>query len=368
MFSARLVLATALTALAITDVPVSVRHLAIQARFASAIEEGQHALREMVATAKTPGVAVAVAIGRDVVWTEGFGLANLELAVPVSSETRFGIGSISKTLTMAAAVRLRERGLLDLDAPVERYLTDFAHKGRGITVRRIAAHQSGMSDAFSTEHYATTRHFATLESAYREIQQAPLEYEPGTRAVYATGTYTVIGRVMEAVSGRDYQTLMREEVFHPSHVAIVANDRRAIIPHRAGFYDNRDGGGFEHGPFFDPSYKLPGAGWLATARELAQFGSALLGAKLLSDHGRAEMFRTVPLADGTPTEYALGLQRASGEAGEMLHIPGGGIGISSWLFIYPDREMVIALLANVNTAPVGGQAHRRIAAAFGAAR
>ena len=368
MLSARLTIVSALAVLAITDPPGAARHLAHQARFASAIEEGQRALRTMVATGKTPGVSVAVAIGRDVVWTEGFGLANLELSVPVSGETRFGIGSISKTLTMAAAVRLWERGVLDLDAPVERYLPDFAHKGRGITVRRLAAHQSGMSDAFSTEHYATTRHFATLESAYREMQRAPLDYEPGSRVVYATGTYTVIGRVIEVVTGRDYQTVMREEVFEPAHVAIVANNRRAIIPHRAGFYDRQDGGRFAHGPFFDPSYKLPGAGFLSTARELAQFGSALLGDKLLSTRGRGEMFRAVPLADGTPTEYALGLQSVTGAYGAVLHIPGGGIGISSWLFIYPEQEMVIALLANVNTAPVGGQAQRRIAAAFAAAR
>jgi serine beta-lactamase-like protein LACTB len=186
--------------------------------------------------------------------------------------------------------------------------------------------------------------------------------------VYATGTYTIIGRIMEAVTGRDYPTVMREEVFERAHIASLPNNRRAIISHRSGFYANRDGGGFEHGPFFDPSHKLPGAGYLATARELAQFGTALLGPTLLSDRGRREMFRPVPLADGTPTEYALGLQSASGVHGAVLHIPGGGIGISSWLFIYPEREMVIALLANVNTAPVGGQAHRRIAAAFAAAR
>ena len=368
MCTARPALIGALVALAITDAPVPVRHLIHQARYASAIEESQRALRDMVATGRTPGVAAAVAIGRTVVWSEGFGLANLELSVPVSSETRFGIGSISKTLTMAATVRLWERGLLDLDAPVERYLDDFAHRGRGITLRRLAAHQSGLSDAFATEHYATTRHFETLESAYREIQQSPLDYEPGSRTAYATGTYTIVGRVLEAVTGRDYHTVMREEIFDRAHVSIVPNDRRAIIAQRSGFYTNREGGGFENGPFFDPSYKLPGAGYLATARELAQVGASLLGPSLLGDRGRCEMFRPVALADGTVTEYALGLQVASSAHGAVLHIPGGGIGISSWLFIYPERDMVVALLANVNTAPVGGQAQRRIAAAFASAR
>jgi hypothetical protein len=76
------------------------------------------------------------------------------------------------------------------------------------------------------------------------------------------------------------------------------------------------------------------------------------------------MFRAVPLANGTPTEFALGLRVASDSSGRLLHLPGGGIGISSWLFIHPDADLTIALLSNVNTAPVGGATHRKIAAAF----
>src|SRR5690606_16506893 len=138
-----------------------------------------------------------------------------------------------------------------------------------------------------------------------------------SRTAYATGTYTIIGRVLEAVTGRDYHTVMREEIFDRARVAIVPNDRRAIIAHRSGFYANRDGGGFENGPFFDPSHKLPGAGYLATASELAQVGASLLGPTLLSDRGRCEMFRPVALADGTTTEYALGLQVATGPYGAV---------------------------------------------------
>lgn len=332
---------------------------------ARAVAESRRAVEGLVENGQTPGVAVAVAAGGEVVWSEGFGFADLEHRVPVSDGTRFGIGSISKTLTMAAAVRLMQRGRLDLDAPVERYLDDFPHTKRGITLRRLAAHQSGMSDAFATAHYTTSRHFDTLDAAYQEIKAGPIEYEPGSKAVYATGTYSVIGRVLEKAAGRDYLTVMREELFEPAGVAgIVPNDRRAIIPHRTAFYANRERGGFEHGPFFDPSHKLPGAGYLATAREIATFGAALLRPDLLGDRARRELFTPVPLADGTPTEFALGLRVSSDAHGPLLHQPGGGIGISGWLFIHPDADLVIALLANVNTAPVGGRTHRQIADAF----
>jgi serine beta-lactamase-like protein LACTB len=330
----------------------------------AAIREGRDALQQMVDRGQAPGVGVAVAVRGEIVWSAGVGFADLAHRVPVGTDTRFGLGSISKTLTMAAAMRLVDRGVLDLDAPVETYLPDFPHRGRGVTVRRLAAHQSGLSDAFAVKHYATTRAFPTLDSAYQEMKGDPLDYPPGSKVAYATGVYTIIGRVMEVASGRDYRTLMRDEVFSPAGIAPVANDPRAIIPHKSSYYANADGGGFEHAAVVNPSHKLAGAGFVATAAEVARFGAALLDPAFLSPRARTEMFTAVSLADGTPTEYALGLQVTTDTHGRVVHLPGGGLGISSWLFIYPDRHVVFALLSNVNTAPVGGRAYRRIADAF----
>lgn len=318
----------------------------------------------MVDGGRTPGVAAAVAIDGRVVWTEGVGFADLEHRVPVTAETRFGIGSISKSLTMTAAVKLADRGVVDLDAPIERYLPDFPHKAMGVTIRRIAVHQSGLSDQFAADHYETTRHFPTLQAAYQAMREAPLVDASGTRTAYATGVYTLIGRALERASGRSYLDVMQGEVFGPAGLEIVPNDPRGLVPHRTRFYANREGGGFENAPFTDPSHKLPGAGFLATARDIAAFGAALLQPTFLSARARRELFTPVPLADGTPTEFALGFRVGSDAAGSVLHLPGGGIGISSWIFIHPQDNVVVALLANVNTAPVGGRAYREILAAF----
>ena len=105
-----------------------------------------------------------------------------------------------------------------------------------------------------------------------------------------------------------------------------------------------------------------------SARDIASLGAALLGPRVFGDRGRAEMFRDVRLADGSATGFALGLRVGSHGTSRLLHLPGGGVGISSWLFIHPDEALVVALLANVNTAPVGGRTHRLIADAFLRAR
>ena len=351
----------------ILPLALAASHRAAPGDFTSAIAEGRAALTSMIANGQAPGVGVAVAVTGNVVWSEGFGYADLEHHVAASPDTKFGLGSISKTLTMAAALRLVDKGQLDLDRPIEKYLPDFPHRNRGITIRRLATHQSGLSDAFAVRHYTTQRIFPTLDSAYQEMKGDPPESAAGTTVVYATGLFTMIGRVLETASGRDYRALMVEEVFLPIGINPVENTPSAIIPNRAVYYSNAKSGGFEPAPVVNPSFKLPGAGYMATAAEVAKFGAALLRDSFFSDRARADMFRAVPLADGTPTEWALGLQVASNEHGRLLHLPGGGLGISSWLFIYPDADVVIALLSNVNTAPVGGRVARRITDAFIAA-
>ncbi len=320
----------------------------------------------MIAERGSPGASVAVALEGEIVWSEGFGYADLERGIAVTSETRFGIGSISKSFTMAAVMSLVDDGLLDLDAPVETYLSDFPHAGKGITVRRLAVHQSGLSDRFSTEHRQTTDHFPTIDSAYQNIKNETLESEPGSQTVYATGLYTIIGRVMESVAGLPYLEVMEGRVFEPAGmVGVMPNDPTRKGMKRTQFYvEGEQEGSFELGPPYDPSYKLPGAGFLARAEDMAKFGAALLDAKIVSERARDEMFRTVPLANGEPTEFALGLRLGDFKGSPMIHLPGGGIGISSWLFILSDRDLVVAIVGNVSTAPVGGDAADEIIEAF----
>jgi len=337
-------------------------------RWGAAIERGRATLQAMIDRGEAPGCSVAVAVGGQVVWSEGFGWADLEQRVPATADTRFGIGSISKSLTAAGLVALADAGLLDLDAPVERYVPDFPHAGRGVTLRRIAAHQSGLGDEIATRLYSTTEHFATVEAAYGALREERLVYEPGGRAEYATGSYTLLGRAMEAAAGRGFVEILEERVFAPAGMSgVVANHPRRLIPHRTRFYLDAEGGGFENAPTYDPSHKLPGAGFLATAEDLARFGAGLLRPGMLSERGRAELFRPVPLADGTATEFALGFRVKDDDGRRLLHQPGGGIGISAWLFVYPDDDLVVALLSNVPTGPVGGATRKAITGAFFAA-
>ena len=119
---------------------------------------------------------------------------------------------------------------------------------------------------------------------------------------------------------------MQQTVFEPAGMAAtVPNDPRRPPAERTAFYVS-GGRGFEPAPAFDPSFKLPGAGFLSTAEDLVRFGMALLEPGLLSEQARREMFTPVALADGTPTRYALGFQALEEDGRRLLLQSGGGPG------------------------------------------
>jgi CubicO group peptidase (beta-lactamase class C family) len=325
-------------------------------RWARQIGEARGVMEGAMAGGAAPAAAVAVAVDGRVVWSEAFGEA--------APDSRFGIGSISKTLTLAAAMRLVDSGVLRLDDPVERYLPDWPHAGQGITLRRLAAHQSGLADEFADRHYTSTIHFPDLDSAYQHIRNERVSYRPGTQSVYATGLFTIVGRLLERVTGESYPNLMRRLVLEPATMSgTQPNDPRHPPPNRVTFYV-RDNGRIQKAPAIDPSFKLPGAGFLSTAVDMARFGAALLDPKFLSDTARTEMFRPVPLADGTPTIYALGFQSLKENGRRLLLQPGGGPGIAGWLAIYPEKGVVVAILTNLTGSSLGGGPRRAVAESF----
>ena len=330
-----------------------------------AIARGRVAMREAMSAGAAPGSAVAVAVNGRLVWSEGFGRADIARGIPITTATRFGIGSISKALTLAAALSLADAGLVDLDAPVERYLPDFPHRGRGVTLRRIGVHQSGISDTFADEHYYTTTHYASLAEVYPAIARGALMFEPGSRTAYATGLFTIVGRVLEVVAGESYLDLMRHRVLQPAGMrATEPNDPRhsSAGAHRVLRLTGR---GRVH-----PRTGLrsePEAAWGRVSLDrgdVARFGAALLRPGLLSAGARREMFTPVSLTDGTPGIYALGFQSLREDGRRLLLQPGGGPGIAGWLAIYPDDDVVVAILSNATGAPLGGDVRRAVAAGF----
>lgn len=323
--------------------------------YGQTIAQNREKFRQVLIQNSVPGGSITVIKNGRTLWNEGFGLSNIESNSPVSNETKFGIGSISKSLTMVLALRLQEEGLLDLDTPIEKYLPDFPHKDQGVTIRLIGNHLSGYEDNFDNENFYNTKRYETTEQVLQEFYKEKLAAKPREKSIYGTTTFTLIAGVVEKVTKRDFVTAMNDFVLKPLQLkSIQPNDKRQIILNRTAFYIRDDKGKTVNGEYVDPSFKIAGAGFLSTAEDLAKFGSALIDEGFLKRKSLDELFKLGEISTGEKTPFALGFRVVkTTDDKEIIHQPGGGVGIASVLFIDRRRKISIAILTHQTGSPIG---------------
>src|SRR6266487_211703 len=238
---------------------VSRRAGSVPAAYAATVARERTLVCERLAT-RIPGVQVAVAVNGRLVWSEGFGYADAERKKPVTRETQFRIGSVSKPLTATAVALLYEQRKLDLDAPVQRYVPSFPDKGYPITTRQLAGHLAGIRH-YKGQEFFLNRRFATVLDGLTIFQDDSLLFPPGTRFSYSSYGWNLVAAVVEGASGDDFLHYMSAHVFRPLGLIHTAPDRAdSLIPGRTQFYDRDSAGIFRIAPAVDNSYKWAGYG------------------------------------------------------------------------------------------------------------
>jgi CubicO group peptidase (beta-lactamase class C family) len=290
-----------------------------------------------------------------VVWTQGYGKADLEQNVAVTSSTKFRIGSVSKPLTATAVALLSQQGKLDVDAPVQKYVPGFPDKGAVITTREVGGHLGGIRH-YRENEFETCAHYKNVNDALDIFKNDPLVAPPGTKFNYSSYGFNLISAVVQNASGENFLTYMRGNVFAPLGMNDTAADEEdALVPNRARFYDYQNDGSYRNAALTDNSYKWAGGGFLSTPRDLVTFGSALLHPGLLNQDSLKLLFTRQHTNDGKPTDYGFGwgIHENPGEPRLWEH-SGGATGGSAKLFLYPDQGVVFAWTMNTtgfNTKP-----------------
>lgn len=243
---------------------------------------------------------------------KGFGMADLGNFVPATPQTLYRLASTSKSLTPTTAMQLWERGKLDLDAPVQKYCPAIPQKPWPITSRQLLGLRGEIrhyeSDSQDDPEGGITRHFDDpIEAGLNFFANDPLVAKPGTKFSYSTQGFTVIGCVIGEASGEKCVDVVRKNVLGTSGMTRTqVDDRFAIIPQRTRFYHQDKSGLVVNAELLDSSYKIPGGGWLLSADDRARFEVAILHDVLLRRATRDVMWTPRRLADGSPSEYALG--------------------------------------------------------------
>jgi serine beta-lactamase-like protein LACTB len=315
-------------------------------RYAAARENGDRQAKEWIARG-TPGLALAVAVDGRIVYSEGFGYADLEERVPVWPTTKFRIASISKPVTAVGLMELVEAGKVDLDAPVQKYVPSFPDKGAPITVRMVAGHLAGIRH-YKGDEFLIQKHYASVTEGLKIFQDDPLVSPPGTKFNYSSYGFNLLSAVIESASGENFLAYMQQRVFTPMGLVHTTPDQNTlIVEQRSRFYEKAKDGGPENAPYVDNSYKWGGGGFLSTAEDLVRFGSTLLQPGFLKAESLKTMFTSQKTSAGEETGYGIGWGIGKSPSGKTVHAhSGGAVGGTSQLVVYPESHVVIALLTN----------------------
>ena len=329
----------------------------VTAKFAEAIEMARFRFDSVMAANNIPGLSVAVSIDGQVVWSEGFGYANIETGTPVTARTKFRIGSISKPLTAVAMGILIDEGKLDLDVPVQQYVPSFPEKAKGtITSRSVGGHLAGIRHYRGMENFSS-RKYPTVTSSLEIFNDDTLQTPPGEAYSYSSYGWNLLSAVVEGASGEEFLPYIYENVFGPLDMrSTVAEHMDSIVVGRGGYYVRSRRGmnaPIINAPYVDNSYKWAGGGFVSTPEDLLKFAHGLMYGDILSEETRNMLWATQHTSDGEATGYGIGFRDGMAMMHRSVGHGGGSVGGNAWFRMFPDDGVAMAVTTNISGAGMG---------------
>lgn len=311
----------------------------------STIRRLERALEAERAAQKVVGMSVAVGHHGALRYAGGFGLADLENGYPARPDTVYRFGSISKTITAVAALSLHERGKLDLDAPIQKYVPAFPKKAFPITLRELMGHLAGIRH-YKGDEMLSTRYYPNIADGLRFFAGDPMEHEPGSKYLYTTHGFTLVGAAIEKAAGQRFVDFVSSQVLAPAGMDNAREDSvYAIVRNRSRGYSLGNGEIINAG-LADTSFKVPGGGFIGTAIDVAQFGMALDGGRLLKRDTYRLMTTSQKTTDGKETGYGMGISLTLFEGKKAYSHSGSQQGTRTVFAIFPEEQFVVAILTN----------------------
>ncbi|HEY5766342.1 MAG TPA: serine hydrolase [Candidatus Udaeobacter sp.] len=291
-----------------------------------------------------PGCVVMVRHDGKVALCQGYGVANVEHAVRVTSQTVFQSGSIGKQFTAMAIMMLIEEQKLALDDPLSKYL-DVPENWSAIRIRHLLTHTSGLGDY--PESFSLQRDY-TEDALLKMITAQPLTFAPGEKWSYSNLGYVTLGILIHKVSGEFWGDLLQQRVFAPldmKHTRVISE--ADIIPNRAAGYMLKNGA-LKNQAWVSPTVNNTADGSLYfTVEDLAKWDEALETRKLISGASYDQMWTPVKLNNGTTAAYGFGWRIAKTDSGHRVLEHGGAWqGFSSYIVRYPEDGLSVAVLCN----------------------
>jgi CubicO group peptidase (beta-lactamase class C family) len=299
--------------------------------------------------------SILVAQDDGVILKKGYGMANFEWSIPNTPDTRFRLGSCTKQFTSMLIMQLVEEGRLSLEDKLADRLPYYRKEtGSKVTIHQLLSHTSGIPSYTNIPNIIRDR--SRLPLPLRELVttlcSADLEFEPGSKFAYNNSGYVILGAVIEHVTGKTYEQVLKERILDPAGMKTSGYDHsELLISRRAAGYENRLDG-MRNTDFIDMSLPHAAGALYSTVEDLYQWDQALYGTKLLSDAGKTKMF--------TPglSNYAYGWFVRKVPVGPekaertVVQHTGNINGFSSLIVRIPEDRTLVVLLNNTGGAPL----------------
>lgn len=303
------------------------------------------AIADRAARYPITGMSIGVSLDGVPVLVRGYGTADLANGRPATAATVYEIGSITKQFTAAAILRLAQRGRLQLDDPIGDYVPALAERARGVTLRHLLAHTSGLYSGPAVEDLtAPTTPDSTVQAVAAHAPDAP----PGARYRYNNNGYQLLGLVVEAASGMPWARYLQEQFLAPLGLRETAVCSDADRPARARAYRHDTHGS---APPQEHERHHPSTGWAAgalcsTAGDMLAWQQALSSGRAIGPAGYGLMTTAAVLSSGKPAPYGMGMFVDEADGAPYLHHGGAASGFLSQLAWYPQSRVGVVVLAN----------------------
>jgi CubicO group peptidase (beta-lactamase class C family) len=280
-------------------------------------------------------------------------MADLEHDVPISPDSIFEAGSVSKQFTAAAVLLLAREGKLSIDDPVRKYVPELPDYRVPLTIRHLLTHTSGLRDWGSVAAIGgwprTTRAYTHAHVLDIASRQRALNFTPGTHWSYSNTGFNLAAIIVSRVSGKPFADFERERIFAPLGMTHTSwrDDFTRIVKGRAIAYDQRDGTFHTDMPFENVHGN---GGLLTTVGDLLKWNENFAAPTVGDAAFVAEQQKPGRFSDGTPHIYALGLYSRLYKGVREVSHSGTTAGYSAFLARYPDQHVSVAVLCNVSTA------------------
>ena len=314
--------------------------------YAQSLESHIDSLLQEKYPADAPGASFLISRNGEIIYEKAFGLANLELNVPMQTENVFEIGSITKQFTAISILMLVEKGELNLDDEITRFIPDYPTNGHKITVHHLLTHTSGIKSytRIKALNKISKQDLTPLE-LIDFFKNEPIDFAPGEKFKYNNSGYIILGYIIEKISGQTFGNFVEQHIFKKlGMTASQYASRREVIQKRASGYHNKEGYINKR----DISYTLPySAGSLmSTTGDMFKWQEAIKNNLLISKETNDKVFTDYTLNNGEPMNYGYGWYiRTRNEISVREH--GGHIfGFKSMGVYLPNQDIYVIGLNN----------------------